>query len=301
MSGAVAAYNPGMHLPILSLITGAVMISFSGVWVEICHVPPGVSAFYRVLFGGLILLPAVVWHREMRWHGPRHLSLILLCGLFFALDLAFYHYSIQSIGPGLGTIIPNFQVFILTGVGIFFLGERLRWIFFLSIPMAIVGLMMIVGVDWQALDSQYRKGIYFGIAAAGCYAGFLLSLRRLQSAMEANAFFYVLMMVSLTSAGLLGFNVMRLGQSFRIPDLQSAAALVALGLFSQAVGWIIITNALPKIRASLSGLILLLQPALAFVWDVLFFHRPTSARNWVGLAVVLVAIYLGARRTKPAR
>ena len=62
-----------------------------------------------------------------------------------------------------------------------------------------------------------------------------------------------------------------------------------------------ISNALPKVCASLSSLILLLQPALAFVWDVLFFQRPTSIRNWVGLAVVLVAIYLGARRTKPVR
>ena len=59
------------------------------------------------------------------------------------------------------------------------------------------------------------------------------------------------------------------------------------------MGWILITNALPKIRASLSGLILLLQPALAFVWDVLFFQRPTTPVNWLGVLVALVAIYLG--------
>jgi drug/metabolite transporter (DMT)-like permease len=298
MLGATASHTIKSRLPIFSLLTGALMISFSGVWVEICHVPPTVSAFYRVFFGGLILLPAVLWHREAHWYGPRHSFLILLCGLFFALDLVFYHHSIQYIGPGLGTLIPNFQVFILTGVGIVFLGERLRWIFFLSVPLAIAGLMMIVGVDWHALDPQYRKGIYFGLGAACCYAGFLLSLRRLQSAMDANAFFYVLMMVSFTTAGFLGLEVIRLQQSFRIPDLQSALALVALGLFSQAVGWIIITNALPRVRASLSGLILLLQPALAFVWDVLFFQRPTDTRNWLGLAIVLLAIYLGARRAK---
>jgi hypothetical protein len=43
---------------IVQLIAGAVMISFSGVWVKISHVTPTISAFYRVLFGGIFLLAA---------------------------------------------------------------------------------------------------------------------------------------------------------------------------------------------------------------------------------------------------
>ena len=66
---------------------------------------------------------------------------------------------------------------------------------------------------------------------------------------------------------------------------------------SQVVGWLLITNALPGIRASLSGLILLLQPALAFVWDVLLFQRPTTAVNWLGVGLTMAAIYLGAVNT----
>jgi drug/metabolite transporter (DMT)-like permease len=84
--------------------------------------------------------------------------------------------------------------------------------------------------------------------------------------------------------------------------LQSLVALAALGLFSHSLGWVVITNALPHIRASLSGLILLLQPALAFVWDVLFFQRPTSTVNWLGVLVVLAAVYLGTvKPTQRAR
>ncbi len=100
-------------------------------------------------------------------------------------------------------------------------------------------------------------------------------------------------MVSLKTAVFLVFEVLRLGQSLAIPSLQSFGALLALGSLSQFAGWVLITNALPDIRASLSGLILLLQPALAFVWDVLFFHRPTRLLNWAGVAMALLAIYLG--------
>jgi drug/metabolite transporter (DMT)-like permease len=289
------------RLSVLTLIIGAVLISFSGVWVKVAHVAPNVSAFYRVFIGGFALLAAALYRREFCWIGSRHLLLCLLCGFFFALDLWLYHYSIQYIGPGLGTILPNFQVFILAAVGILFLKEPVRPIYLISLPLAFVGLFMIVGINWSHLEPSYRIGVYYGLAAAVCYAGFLLSLRRLQASQMGASFFYVLMMVSLTTAVFLGAEVIHKQNSFRIPDAQSLLALAALGLLSHSLGWLLITNALPKIRASFSGLILLLQPSLAFVWDVLFFQRPTTPLNWLGVAIALVAIYLGMSRQSTTR
>jgi drug/metabolite transporter (DMT)-like permease len=283
-----------------SLIIGAVMISFSGVWVKTSHVPPVVSAFYRVLFGGLILLVATFSNHEIKWHGKRHFFLSLVCGLFFAFDLAFYHFSVHYVGPGLGTILPNFQILIITAVGVGFLKEKLHPLFLVSIPIAFIGLFLIVGIDWRNLGPGYQTGIYCGLAAAVCYAAFLLSLRRLQAEHIGISFFYVLTLVSLVTAVMLGAEVWREGHSFRIPDRQTFLSLAALGLFSQSIGWILITHALPGMRASLSGLVLLLQPSLAFVWDVLLFQRPTSLLNWVGVVLALAAIYIGTVTRRPS-
>jgi drug/metabolite transporter (DMT)-like permease len=282
------------HYALLSLVIGAVMISFSGVWVEVSHVTPTASAFYRVFFGGIVLLTAAVFRREMIWNGGRHLLLGLICGALFAVDLVCYHYSILYVGPGLGTILPNFQVFILAVIGIFFFREKVRILFLISIPLAFTGLFLIIGIDWGQLGRLDKIGVYFGLAAAVCYAAFLLSLRKLQADQNGLSFFYVLMMVSLTASAFLAIEVFRTGDTFNIPDMQSFFALIALGLFSQVGGWILITNALPGIHASLSGFILLLQPSLAFVWDVLFFQRPTSLINWIGVFIVLIAIYFGS-------
>jgi drug/metabolite transporter (DMT)-like permease len=284
------------QLTLFSLTFGAVLISFSGVWVKVANVAPNVSAFYRVFIGGVTLLAAALYRRELRWPGARHLLLSLLCGLLLALDLWLYHYSIRYIGPGLGTILPNFQVFILAAAGILILKEPVRLIYLISLPLAVVGLFMIVGINWSYLEPSYRMGIIYGLAAAVCYAGFLLSLRKLQAAQMGTSFFYVLMLVSLTTAAILGADVVFRRGSLQVPDIQSLLALAALGLLSHTVGWILITNALPKMRASLSGLILLLQPALAFVWDVLFFQRPTTPVNWLGVAIALIAIYMGMAR-----
>ena len=288
-----------MRTAVFRLVTGAVMISFSGVWVKVSHVTPASSAFYRVLFGGFLLLAAAVWRREVKWPNIRQLALATTGGGFLALDLLFYHSSIFYVGPGLGTILPNFQVFILAAVGILFLGEKLRWSLLTAIALAFSGLFLIVGIDWASLDSSYKVGIYFGLGAAFCYAWFLLSLRKLQAEQAGVSIFFALMAVSFVTALFLAAEIIHSGGTFAIPDLQSLTSLAALGLFSHTLGWVIITNALPHIRASLSGLILLLQPALAFVWDVLLFQRPTSAINWLGVLVVLAAVYLGT--IKPAQ
>lgn len=280
------------------MVIGAIMISFSGVWVNVCHVTSTASAFYRVLFGGLFLLALSWCSREAKRFESRYLFLGLLCGLFFSVDLVCYHTSVRYVGPGLGTILPNFQVFILAVAGAFFLGEKVRPAAFLAMPVAVAGLFLVMGDDWQKLDALYRIGVYAGLAAAVFYSLFILSLRKLQSEQGEMRGYKVLMTVSFVSAGFLGLEMIRAGDSFKIPDFQSLGALAALGLFSQAAGWVIITNALPHVRAALTGLILLLQPALAFVWDVLFFHRPTEISNWIGVGIVLSAIYLGAMESK---
>jgi len=276
----------------VSLLIGAVMISFSGVWVKFSQVSPTSSAFYRVIFGGIVLFLLTLKNRELKWYGTRHMVLCLFCGMLFALDLYFYHSSIKYIGPGLATILPNFQVIILTFTGIVFFKEKLRMVFFLSIPFAFTGLLMIVGINWKDLPELYQLGIIMGILTAFLYAVFLLSLRKLQSDMHGSSFFYVLMLISFTTAIFLGLEMVLSSDTFVIPGMGSLLSLGALGVFSQAAGWILITNALPRVRASYSGIILLVQPALAFVWDVLIFHRPTTYINFAGVVLTLIAIYI---------
>ncbi len=70
---------------------------------------------------------------------------------------------------------------------------------------------------------------------------------------------------------------------------------------TQALAWAMISYCLPGIEASRAGLVLLLQPALSFVWDVLLFNRLTGVVGWLGVAMVLAAIYMGmgSRKSKP--
>jgi drug/metabolite transporter (DMT)-like permease len=293
------AYDPiGERRALVPLLAGAVLISFSSVFVRLAEVAPTLSGFYRVMFGALFLgLAAGV--RRLSWRTTgRVYGLLALCGLFFALDLYFWHISILSIGPGLATIISNFQVFFLGFVGVALLGEPLGRRLMLAVPLALSGLVMIVGIGWAQLAASYRLGLVFALVTALCYAAYLLTLRKTQSLAARLDPLAGLTLISLVSALLLGLQVMLEGGSFAIPNLRSLGALAGLGLGSQSVGWVLITRALPRIRASLVGLSLMMQPALAFVWDMLFFQRPTTGINLAGVALTLGAIYLGSTTSR---
>ena len=107
------------------ILIGAFLISFSGVWVKIAHTGPTVSAFYRVLIGGLVLLLIVKIKKEPLWNSLSNFLLSILCGFIFALDLFVWHKSILYIGPGLATILANFQVFFLALYGMAILKEKI--------------------------------------------------------------------------------------------------------------------------------------------------------------------------------
>jgi drug/metabolite transporter (DMT)-like permease len=183
-------------------------------------------------------------------------------------------------------------------VGVVFYRERLSPRFVFGLGLALVGLWLLVGVDWASFTPQFRIGVYLGLLTGVAYAVYLLSLRRVQLRRVHLDASQVLCLNSLLSALVLAIVVCIEGSSYAIPDTQSWLALLGLGLFGQVLGWVLIARAMPQLPASLVGLLLLLQPALSFVLDVILFGRPTSGLDWIGLALSLFGIFIGSVRAQ---
>lgn len=284
------------HRAELEIVAGSFLISFSGVFVKIAHVGPTSAGVYRTLFGALALLAISMVRRDELLPAWRQLRWVLLGGLAFAADIFFWHRSIHYVGPGLATILGNFQVFFITAAGILLFREPATARFLVSVPLAVAGLFLLVGVNWGGFDATYRRGVVFGIITAASYATYLLCLRgaRRESArLSAPA---NLAWVTAISACALTAMAVAGKESLRIPDVQTGVVLLAYGFLCQAVAWIIISRNFHRVDASRFSLILLLQPALTMIWDMLFFHRPTSATEMTGALLAIAAIYLGAIR-----
>jgi len=293
-----------MHAPhetprraLIEMILGAAAISTTSLFVKVAHVGPTVSAFYRMAFGGGMLLIGLVALGHWRRVTLRDLGWLMIPALAFAADLMIWHRSILYVGPGVATLLGNFQVFLMALAGYLIYREKLGWNFLAGVALAFVGLYLLVGLDWSRVGAQYQLGVVLGVATGFCYAIYMLSTRHAQRGGHVTLAPAQLLCVStLLCAGVLLVAAFVEGDSLALPDAQSWTALLGLGFFGQVLGWVLLTRAMPQLPASLIGLLLLLQPALSFVFDVILFARPTRTLDWVGVALSLVGIFIGSYR-----
>ncbi len=272
------------------------MISFSPVWARLSGAAPSVSAFYRVFIGGLALWMLAALGRRRSWAGWGTSAVAAVLGFVLAFDLTVWHQSIEFIGPGMATILGNFQVFILAAFGILFLRERLTARFAAAVAVAMAGLVLMFGLDWSEFSRHYKLGVALGLLTAVLYACFLIGLRSIQARPGAMHPTATMAWMSAMTSIVLALGIGVTGESFALSGRGSVVSLVAYALGSHVAGWLLIADGLPKVAASRAGLILLLQPSLAFVWEMVLFGRATTAVEYVGAGMALVAIYVGAVR-----
>jgi drug/metabolite transporter (DMT)-like permease len=285
--------------PAWALALGAMLLSIAPIMVRVSASFPTTAAFYRMLFGGLILLIFQLTRVRRIVPGRRTALILFAAGFAFAFDLFFWHRSIHLIGPGLATLLSGFQVFILALISVLFLKERMRWQIVVAIPAAFVGVAMIIGVDWAALSQGYRTGIVFGMATAVCYSAFLLVMRwqRINAAAGVSPLLEVAWM-SLASAAVLASVAQITGESLTIAGSSEAMLLFGYALVT-VIGLVVISWSLDKLATSLVGLLLLLEPTFAYVWDLMVFSRDVSVLEIAGASLALAAIYLGSMKSPP--
>lgn len=278
------------------LLFGAVVISFSAVFVKLAGVPPAVSAFYRMFFGGLTLLAMLAVtgnlsavRRGLAWPA-------LACTFFFSADLLCWHASINYIGPGLATLVGNFQVFLITIVAAVQARRLPRIGFLAAMGLAVAGLYLVVGRGFAGQTPEFRLGVGYGLATAVFYGLFILTLKTAVTDRGRAGPMAAMAVLSLAGAVLLAPVALLGGDSLALPTTTSLLSLLGLGVIGQGIGWLAISTGLAGVRPALAGLILLLQPTLSYVWDVLLFGKATGPVELAGVALALAGIYLGSLR-----
>jgi drug/metabolite transporter (DMT)-like permease len=160
----------------------------------------GRCAFALPLLGGL----AVAERRRGAQHLPsRSRWLARLAGLFLAGDLILWSHAIDAIGAGLGTVVTNLQVLIISLLAWLFLGERPRRSLVLASPVMLAGLVLVGGLadigGGHAYGTDPALGVAYGAAVALIYAIYILTLRQATSSASPRG-------TSAGAAGLRGTN-----------------------------------------------------------------------------------------------
>lgn len=279
---------------IVELTLGGLMLSLSALAVAFAHIGAGGAGFYRMLIASVLFyLLLRVRRQPARLAPPRARRYTALAGVFLAIDLILWHHSIYIVGPGIGSILTNCQVFFMTLLGLCLLKEKPSLYFVASISLAFVGLYLLLLPEMgSALGIQ---GVVYGVLSGLAYAVCVYYLKVTTQLPQGGGDKIAQMLhLSLWAAGvMLGYALLR-GESLAIADQQTFYMLVIYGVLVQFVGWLLVNRSIGAISLGLAGLILLLEPVITYFIDVAFLDKASSAMQITGALVTVLAVYIGS-------
>jgi drug/metabolite transporter (DMT)-like permease len=277
--------------PRATAVFGALAIAFSGIFYVASDVSPSTGVFFRCLYGLPILL--LVAAGERRALGPMSRRSVALCGVAgvcFAVDLMTFHYAVDLIWAGLGTVMGNIQVVIVALVAWLVFGERPRGEVVAAIPIMLFGVVLISGViGGGAYGANPVLGVQIGLLTAASYAAYLLIIRRATPDQRPAAPVAIATAVTAACALLFGLVV---GDIDLRPSLPAHAYLLALGVLSQSIGYLAIQVSLPRLPAVITSVLLLVQPVTTVVLCAILLRELPSPFQLAGVVLVIVGIAL---------
>ena len=289
------------RLAFAAIVAGAVGIGFAPVLVRLSDVGPSATAFYRLLFA----LPFLwIWmsatharrDAEDRPSSANDFLWLSLAGLFFAGDLALWHWSLQFTSVANSTLLTNCApLFAMIGARVF-LHERITATIIVGMIVAFAGASLLVGGRIEIRPNHWG-GDALAVVTGAFYAAYLLTVKQLRAKFSPPTIMAWSGVVSCLSLLLIAV----LSRELLIPgSAKGWLAVIALGLVSHLAGQTLIAFALGHLPASISSIMLLLQPLLAALLAWVVLNERLTLGQWIGGAVVLAGIFVASRATPPA-
>ena len=279
----------------LALVVGIVCIAWSAIFVRWTDIPGPASAFYRMLIPAVVLIPTFIFDRSgirLNW---RMLGIIALGGLFFALDLALYNTSILKTSAANATLLGNNTPIVVGLLSWLILRKRPSASFWLGLSLALAGTLVILWADLGKL-TRFGMGDLMALAAAACFAVYLLATERVRTSTSTLGFLRLAMISSTVALFLINLVM---GISLRVPQGRTLWAVLGLGLVSQLGGYLALTYALGHLPATVTSVSLLTQGPLTAVMAAVLLAEPLTWPQILGGVLVLSGVGLAHRQKHP--
>jgi len=290
------------RLGLLILVVGALLVAFSPIFVRLSELGPTATAFHRAFLALPVLF---IWMttenihggiRESKRQSPKRndMWLLALAGLFFAGDLATWHWAITLTSVANATLFANSApIFVTLGAWLLF-RERVTPLFLLAMATALLGATMVVGSSF-ALDRTHVMGDGIGVVTGMFWAAYQLTVKHLRTRFSTAT---IMMWSTLvTTIALLPLAILS-DEALIAPNLYGWGILLALAWLSHAGGQGAIAYALAHLPSAFSSLVILLEPLAAAVLAWLILNEALGPLQAAGGAVVLASIVVARRATR---
>jgi drug/metabolite transporter (DMT)-like permease len=273
-------------------------IAWSAIFVRWAHVPGTVSAFYRVLIAGGVLIS---WRlarggRAASSHpnGTARFSgtwIAVAGGVFFALDLAMWNTAVLKTQAAVASILGNNTPIFVGILSWVVLRRRPRRSFWIGLALSLGGCLLIMSAAFRRGGAAPGSltGDLLALIASVFFAAYLIVTERVRQSMDTLTF------NALAIAGSVGaLLVIAVVMQLRLTGFppRTWMALAGLGLISQLIAYYALVYALGHLPATITSVGLLAQVPCTAALAWLLLGEPLAAVQIAGGAVVLVGIYV---------
>ena len=274
------------------LLFGACVIGLSPILVRLSDTGPAAAGFWRLAFA-LPLLALLTRRAEGKVGRPPPVA--LLAGVFFALDLGFWHYGIRYTSVTNATVLSNLTPVVVTAFAWVFLKERPKALFLVAVAAAVGGAwLMAIENGGGALVNQ-PLGDAFSLMTAFWYALYFLAMSQGRKTEGASRLMF---WVSLAGAPMLLVASLGLGEPLTPATLAGWAACLGLGLMHVA-GQGSIAWAMGRLPMSTASVVVLVQPVVAGLLGWMLFAERIGPLQALGAAVTLGGVVLAQWSSRP--
>ena len=287
-SPSPAAAQRANLIAVGALLLGATAIGTSALFVKVSETGPVATAFWRVCLAlPFLWLWSTLGRREQQgatFADTR--GLMIACGLFFAGDLAVWHWSILLTSVANSTLLANLApIFVALAAWLMF-RKRPQGKFLLGLAIAVTGMVLLIGGDFQ-LQGKELIGDALGVVTAMFYAGYQLTVTKLRARVATST---LMAWSGLITAIVLLPIALLSGEQMLPVSVMGWIKLAGLALISQVAGQSLIAYAMAHLPATFSSVGLLFQPVMATLFAWLLLGESVSALQLAGGITVLIGI-----------
>ena len=272
--------------PKLALICGILCISIFPILVKLKLAPGLISAFYRMFFAFLFLLPYVLITKNFKLPKTKILLLAALCGILFSSDVAVWNIAIQDSSATQASLLTNLAP-LWVGIGsFFFLKSKPATNFWIGTSIALFGMITLVGFS-MFLELNFNQAFLFALLSGILYSIYLMVSKNILSEVDVLSF----MTISLfTSSIYLGIICYALNEPFTGFSNTGWFVLILQAVICQLCAWLLISYATQHMRATRISLSLLSQAAITSILAWLFLEEQITLQMIFGGIILLFGI-----------
>ena len=278
-------------IPLLIIAFGGALTGFSGILVRLSEIDPVATGAWRLLIAAIALWPFMrlagasggVRLRMSGW------TVLVLAGLFFAIDTGLYNWSLRLTSVAHATLIVNLAPMVALAAGFLLFGERFGPAKAFALIAALSGAALMTVTRAEGGGTLAGNGL-----ALLAMIGYALYLVAVKQARHEHDTLSIMVWSSAVGAVAMFAAAALMGEQLLPSTPYGWGVVIALGFVAHVFGQGLVAFGMREAPVGLASILLLTQPLVATIGAWLIFGEDMGPVEAAGAGLIMAGLVIAS-------